>query len=101
MNDLEIDKLLDDFVSEERSMKVAPFMTTRLMSKIENTRIEKAWSIKPALAMLVVVCALSGVISAGFVFGKTYSFDPGTSHALTIDESSIENISYYVSMTSE
>lgn len=101
MNDLEIDKLLDDFISEERSMKVVPFMTTGLMSRIENTRIEKVWKIKPALALLVFACALSGVISAGIFFGKTYSFDPGTSHALTIDESSIENISYYVSMTSE
>ncbi|WP_291855889.1 hypothetical protein [Marinilabilia sp.] len=49
--------LLFDFVKEEKSQKVSPFVTTRIMGQIE--RVEKpSWFTRPALVVVMSIAVL-------------------------------------------
>ncbi len=60
-------QMLFDFVGEERSQKVSPFVTTRIMSQIERAE-KSSWFPRPALmaAMSVMVFILGFFASSLF-----------------------------------
>lgn len=65
-------QLLFDFVAEERSQKVSPFVTTRIMGQIEEAQ-QPGWFTRPSLvaAMSIMVLVL-GFFSAS-LFSNTGS----------------------------
>jgi hypothetical protein len=57
-------QLFFDFVAEERSQKVSPFVTTRIMGQIEAAH-QPGWFTRPALvAVMSVVVLVMGFFSA-------------------------------------
>lgn len=73
-------KTLLDFIAEEKSEKVSPFINTRIMARIEEKKEEKSWVAKPAwITVLSVALLLFGFISASiFTNQSTQTFSDST-----------------------
>ena len=101
MSEFEIDKRIEAFINNERATKPTPFLATRVMAKIEGQQVEKVWHIKPVWATLAISTALAGIVLAGVTLGKTYSPANGVAKSLLIDDTQIENLSYYSAIIPE
>jgi hypothetical protein len=84
-------QLLFDFVAEERSQKVSPFVTTRIMGQIE--RVEKtAWFTRPSLvAVMSVVVLVMGFFSASLLSDRGTSTLADSTEIIATDYFFTEN----------
>lgn len=101
MGSVNIDNLIDELIGKERQVAPNPFLAKRILSKIEDKTIESVWMVRPVWATIVIACTFAAVIFGGTVLGKQYQISPNIVQTLSVDDSQIENISYYRSLIHE
>jgi len=89
------DKYINGYIQREKEIKPNPFLSTRIMSKIEAPLAKrvKVWY------SVAVAASISIVIFLGVQLGQITTPDRNT--ALNINDSEIENFMYYNNETHE
>jgi hypothetical protein len=85
------DDLLNEFIEREKQIKVNPYLTSRVMGKIEQPmeRMKISWQIALVAFSIVLVVIL------GMGLGSLYLTDNKDYATLNINDSQIENFKLY------
>lgn len=89
------DKHIKDYIQREREIQPNPFLSTRIMSKIEAPLEEKT----TVWYRVAVAASIGLVIFIGVQLGQLSPTDRST--ALNINDSAIENFMYFNNETHE
>lgn len=89
------EKHIDEYIQAEKSISPNPFLRTRIMTKIEAAQNVSA---QRSTVLQRAVLTFSLIITAfiGYEIGKVFTPNvPSTEYSLNINDSHIENLSYY------
>lgn len=88
---------LNDFISREKQTELNPYLSTRIMTKIESPAKKR----QSALQYFVLAGSISLVITVGILIGNIYS--PVSQHysKLNINDSEIENFGFFNTNSNE
>lgn len=91
---MKINEHIDSFVENEKKTEVTPFLTTRVMSKLEYIN-NNAFEPTTKLQKLAFAACIAIVAIVGIHMGKIYTTKPGEEISLNIDDMRMENLSIY------
>ncbi len=93
---MKVDEYINDFIDRQKDIKPNPFLSTRIMAKIENSisaqPVAKKASFWQTAALAVSI--ISVVISGVFI-GNALSIDTQNSNVININDRQIENLNLY------
>lgn len=94
---MKTDQYIDELINKEKQTELNPYLTTRIMSRIENPMQ------KPVNRWQTIVVATSIVfaIASGIELGKSYTSSSNNTYGLYVNDSRIENFSLYNSESNE
>lgn len=91
---MNINEHIDHFVENEKKIEATPFLTTRIMSKVE--KVEQATSeTTTKFQKLAFVASIALVAVIGINIGKVYTVKNGEEISLNVDDMKMENLSIY------
>lgn len=90
---MKTEQYIDDLVRREKETEPAPFLSTRVMVRIENSRPPVGRKV-PAWQMVAAVASFAAVALLGITIGNSYA-DVPREIAMNINDSQIENLGYY------
>lgn len=90
---MKLEKQINDYIAREKSVRMTPFLSTRVMAQLAATQKRKstaAWQ-RLAISLSMVVA-----IAMGISLGNSYFNAPQDSDVLVLNDTQIENLSTYI-----
>lgn len=97
---MKIEDYINDVIDKEKQVQPNPFLSTRIMARLESETPREAKRI-PAWQKLAVAASLGLVVMMGVGIGNTRYSNSNTSSSLNINDSQIEGLNYYIAMDYE
>ncbi len=91
----DFDQLIENFVTEERNTTFNPFLSTRIMAAIDKKRNEKLVVFSPLWRTALIALSLLIAVLTGVATGSLYQPEKVAADMVLMDDSSMENFSFY------
>ncbi len=92
---MKLDEYIDDFIRKEKQEQVNPFLATRVMAKLEETREpEVLRKPVPIWKKLVVTASLALIVATGFGLGSIATGEKDYI-SININDAQLENLNLY------
>lgn len=96
----DLQNMVDRFVEKERSTESNPFLSTRVMAKINVPLVERT-ALHPGLKLAMITAGIIGAVAGGIVLGSAYAQPTMDKPALVVNDSRIENFDFYYTLGEE
>jgi len=94
---MKIDDYINEFIDREKKIEVNPYLATRIMAKIETPK----YKVPGIFRYAAVAASISMVVMLGIVIGNSYTSVPKQYAGLNINDSEMENFTFYNSDSNE
>ncbi|MDD4822985.1 MAG: hypothetical protein PHI48_10575 [Bacteroidales bacterium] len=85
------EKNIQDFINREKQIQPNPFLSTRIMARIQTPQAEHVSRWRP---VVLTVCLLLTIVM-GIGLGKSYRPTVDTYSGISINDSDIEGLAYF------
>jgi hypothetical protein len=90
----DIERIIDDFVTGERNLEPNPFLSTRIMASLEQSRDHEAFSFYP-LRKLAFAVSMVMAIFIGVATGNQYKTGKSRADVILINDDKMEHFDMY------
>ncbi len=91
---MKTNRYIDDFIQREKEIEPNPFLSTKVMAKLENSK-EIATVKQPIWRVVPIVASIAIAAFLGISIGNDYIENESPEYVMNINDSQIENLSYY------
>jgi hypothetical protein len=100
-NKKDIDRLIDNFVAEERDTALNPFLSTRVMAAIDKQKSDKLLFFSPVWRTAVIAVSLLIAVFTGIAAGNLYHSRNDAADIVLMNDDSMENFAFYNQISNE
>lgn len=86
---------IDDYIKREKETELNPFLITKVMAKIENSK-ETATARQPLWRVVPIAISFAIAAFVGVLIGNGYIEKESPEYVMNINDSQIENLSFYI-----
>ena len=92
---MKAENYINEFIDREKQTEHNPFLITRIMSEIESSTIEMVYPKILFWQKMAIVFSLVIVVAGGVTVAKSFSQNAPAYAALNVNDSEIENLTFY------
>ncbi|MBK8951953.1 MAG: hypothetical protein IPM85_06225 [Chitinophagaceae bacterium] len=97
----DVDFLVEQFIMDEKSIELNPFLTTRVMASLQNRKEVKVKQLSPVWRTAIVTFGVAMAVLIGFSAGGRYNTGEKKADVVLVRDDTMEHFAFCNEMENE